>query len=411
VIVGRVLESPRFFLSASPAEEVTVHTILRAVVAFVVSLVAVGPAAAETVKIGFITTLSGPQGVIGEHMKNSVELALDHLGRKVGGLDVEVVYGDDQVKPDVGKQLADEMLKKHKVHFVSGVIWSNVMLAVAPTVTQAGTFMIGTNAGPHELAGKGCHELFFTTSWQNDETPEAMGKYLSDQNVTDVYVMAPNYAAGKDMVQGFKRYFKGKIVDEVYTKLGQTDYQAEITQLRAKSPKAVFVFYPGGMGIQFLKQYAQTGLREIPLYSVYTVDEISLPAVKEAAVGNFETRYWSADLKNEANQKYVGDFRKKYGKMPVFYGAQSYDGILLIDSAVRAVKGDLGNKKGMIAAMRKAEYKSTRGPYTYNVNHFPIQNFYLLKAVQVGPDVEMHVQKTVFENHKDAYYKECPMKW
>ena len=376
------------------------------------SLTVTGTAAAQTVKIGFITTLSGPQGVIGEHMKNSVELALDHLGRKVGGLDVEVIYGDDQVKPDVGKQLADEMLKKHRVHFVSGIIWSNVMLAVAPTVTQAGTFMIGTNAGPHELAGKMCNEQFFTTSWQNDQTPEAMGKYMSDQSITDVYAMAPNYAAGKDMIAGFKRYFKGKIVDEVYTKLGQTDYQAEISQLRAKNPKAVFVFYPGGMGIQFLKQYAQAGLRDqIPLYSVYTVDEISLPAVKEAALGNYETRYWSPDLKNEANQKYVSEFKKKFGKMPVFYGAQSYDGIMLIDSAVRAVKGDLGNRKGMIAAMRKADYRSTRGPYIYNVNHFPIQNFYLLKAVQVGPDLEMQIQKTVFENHKDSYYKECGMKW
>ena len=226
--------------------------------ALVAALLVATPALAqEKLKIGFITTLSGPQGVIGEDMKNSVELALDHLGRKVGGLDVEVIYGDDQVKPDVGKQLADEMLKKHKVNFVAGIIWSNVMLAVAPTVTGAGTFMIGTNAGPHELAGKGCHELFFTTSWQNDQTPEAMGKYMQDQGLNDVYLMAPNYAAGKDMLTGFKRYFKGRIVDEVYTRLGQTDYQAEISQLRSKNPKAVFVFYPGGMGIQFLKQYAQ----------------------------------------------------------------------------------------------------------------------------------------------------------
>ncbi|HEY7650490.1 MAG TPA: ABC transporter substrate-binding protein, partial [Methylomirabilota bacterium] len=258
------------------------RAIIRALVIGVlaVALVAGPTPAAETVKIGFITSLSGPAGIIGKHMKDSVELALDHLGRKVGGLEVEVIYGDDQRKPDVGKQLADEMLKKHKVHFVSGIIWSNVMLAVAPTVTQAGTFMIGTNAGPHELAGKMCHELFFTTSWQNDETPEAMGKYMSDQGLTDVYAMAPNYAAGKDMITGFKRYFKGKIVDEVYTKLGQQDYQAEITALRAATPKAVFVFYPGDMGIQFLKQYSQAGLRDqIPLYSVYTVDEISIPAV------------------------------------------------------------------------------------------------------------------------------------
>ena len=384
-----------------------------AVLVLVAGLLASQARAAETLKIGFITTLSGPQGVVGEYMRNSVELALDHLGRKMAGLEVEMIYGDDQVKPDVGKQVADEMLKKHQVDFVAGIIWSNVMLAVAPTVTDAGKFMIGTNAGPHELAGKQCNELFFTTSWQNDDTPEAMGKVMQDQGITDVYVMAPNYAAGKDMVNGFKRSYKGRIVDEVYTRLGQTDYQAELSQLRSKNPKAVFVFYPGGMGISFLRQYSEAGLRgQFPLYSVYTVDEISIPAVKHAALGQYETRYWSPDLKNPANQKYVSDYRKKYGKMPVFYGAQSYDGVLLIDSAVRAVKGNLADKNGMIAAMRKADFASTRGKFSYNSNHFPIQNFYLLKAVTgpAGEDPVMEIQKTVFTNHRDSYAKECRMK-
>ena len=373
----------------------------------------VGAPAAETVKIGFISTLSGPAGIIGKHMKDSVELALDHLGRKVGGLETEVIYGDDQRKTDVGKQLADEMLKKHRVQFVSGVIWSNVMLAVAPTVTREKVFMIGTNAGPHELAGEQCSEYFFTTSWQNDQTPEAMGKYMQDQGLTDVYVMAPNYPAGKDMITGFKRYFKGKVVNEVYTKLGQQDYSAEISQLRAAAPKAVFVFYPADMGIQFVKQYAQSGLRgQIPLYSSYTIDEVTLPAIKDAALGNWETRYWSPDLNNEPNRRYVADFKKKFGYTPSFYGAQSYDGILLIDSAIRAVKGDLSNKQGMIAAMRRADFKSTRGTFTYNVNHFPIQNYYLLRTVQAGPDdFAMQIAGTVFQNHKDAYYQKCPMKW
>lgn len=365
----------------------------------------------KKVTIGFITTLSGPAGVIGKDMKQSVELALEHLGGKMGGLPVEIHFGDDQFKPDVGKQLADEMLKKHRANFVSGVIWSNVMLAVAPTVTGAGTIMVGTNAGPHQLAGKECNELFFTTSWQNDQTPEAMGKHMQDLGLNDVYLMAPNYAAGKDMITGFKRYFKGKIVDEVYTKLGQTDYQAEISQLRSKNPKAVFVFYPGGMGIQFLRQYAQAGLRQqIPLYSVYTVDELSIPAVKDAAIGQWETRIWSPDLKNPANEKYVTDYRKKYGSLPSFYGAQSYDGMMLIASAVTAVKGNLSDKKGMVAAMKKADFNSVRGKYTYNTNHFPIQNYYLLQAEKVGDGVEMRIKKTVFENHKDSYYKECGMK-
>src|SRR5688572_33179633 len=218
-----------------------------------------------------------------------------------------------------------------------------------------------------------------------------MGKFMQDQGINDVYLLAPNYQAGKDMLAGFKRYYKGRIIDEVYTKMGQQDYQAEITQMRSKNPKAVFAFYPGGMGIQFLRQYEQAGLRgKLPLYTVYTVDEISIPAVKDAAVGIKEARFWSPDLKNPASEKYVNDYKKKYGKLPVFYGAQSYDGIMLIDSAVKAVKGNLKDVKGMVAAMRKADFKSLRGPFQYNNNHHPIQNFYLLRAEKApSGDIEM----------------------
>ncbi len=391
----------------------TPFRMLAAAVAAASLAIALPAAAQQKIKIGFITTMSGPQGVIGSYMKDSVELALDHLGRKVGGLETEIIYGDDQTKPDVGVQIAEEMLKKHQVDFVAGIIWSNVMMAVVPVVTGAGKIMVGTNAGASPLAGSQCNELYFSTSWNNDQTPEAMGKFLQDSSVNDLYVMAPNYQAGKDMVAGLKRYYKGRIVEEIYTKLGQQDYQAEITQLRSKNPKAVFAFYPGGMGIQFLKQYDQAGLHgQLPLYSVYTVDEISIPAVKDAALGIWETRFWSPDLKNAANQKYVADYKKKYGKLPVFYGAQSYDGILLIDSAVKATKGNLKDTKALVAAMRKADFKSIRGPFKYNVNHHPIQNFYLLRAEKVaGGDIEMRIQKTIFENHKDAYSQDCKMKW
>src|SRR4051812_39481547 len=307
----------------------------------VIAALAAGPAAAQQkIKIGFISTFSGPQGVMGQFMKESVELAVEHLGGKVGGVPVEIVYGDDQFKPEVGVQVAEEMLKKQNVDFVSGIIWSNVMMAVVPVVTGAGKIMVGTNAGASPLAGAQCNKLYFSTSWNNDQTPEAMGKFLTDQGVNDLYVMAPNYQAGKDMVAGLKRYYKGRIVEEVYTKLGQQDYQAEISQLRAKNPKAVFAFYPGGMGIQFVKQYTQAGLRDqIPLYTVFTVDETTLPALREAAIGQYEARFWSPDLDVPASKKYVADFEKKFGYTPSFYGAQSYDAIMLIDSAVRGTKG------------------------------------------------------------------------
>jgi branched-chain amino acid transport system substrate-binding protein len=349
---------------------------------------------------------------MGQFMKESVEIALQHLNGKVGGLETEMFYGDDQVKPDVGVQVAEEMLKKNQVDFVSGIIWSNVMLAVVPVVTGAGKIMVGSNAGASPLAGSQCNEMYFSTSWNNDQTPEAMGKYLQDTGVNDIYVMAPNYQAGKDMVAGLKRYYKGRIVEEIYTKLGQQDYQAEISQLRSKNPKAVFAFFPGGMGIQFLKQYDQAGLRgQIPLYTVYTVDEISIPAVKDAALGVWETRFWSPDIKVPASQKFVADYKKKYNKLPVFYGAQAYDSIMLIDSAVRGTKGNLKDTQALVKEMRKANFNSVRGKFQYNVNHHPIQNFYLLKTVKTGNDIEMHIEKTIFTNHKDSYFQDCKMKW
>src|SRR5258708_7041712 len=262
-----------------------------------------GPAAAQQkVKIGFISTFSGPQGVMGQYMRESVELALEHLGGKVGGLPVEMFYGDDQFKPDVGVQLAEEMLKKNQVDFVSGIIWSNVMMAVAPVVTGAGKIMVGANAGASPLAGSECNELYYSTSWNNDQSPEALGKFLQDKGINDLYILAPNYQAGKDMVTGLKRYYKGRIVDEVYTKFQQQDYQAEISQLRAKNPKAVFAFYPGGMGIQFVKQCTQAGLRDqIPLYTVFTVDQTTLRALRQPTVGQYEARFWRPDIKIPAS--------------------------------------------------------------------------------------------------------------
>jgi branched-chain amino acid transport system substrate-binding protein len=392
--------------------------ILAAIVAaFALSLISPAPAMAQQkqLKIGFITTLSGPQGIIGKHMRDSVELALDHLGRKVGGLPTEVVFGDDQFKPDVGVQVAQQMLQRDQVDIMAGIIWSNVMMATMPVVTGAGKIMVGTNAGASPLAGAQCNELYFSASWNNDQSPEAMGKHLQDSGVKELYVLAPNYQAGKDMVAGLKRYYKGNIVEEVFTKMGQLDYQAEITALRAKNPKAVFIFYPGGMGIQFIRQYVQAGLRDqIPLYSVFTVDETTIPALKDAAIGQFEARFWTAEIDNPASKKYVADFRKKYGYTPSYYGAQSYDGIMLIDSAVKAVKGNVKDTKGMVAAMRKADFNSIRGPFKFNNNHHPIQDFYVLKAVKdpKSPEgITMNIEKKVFDDHKDAYHQDCKMKW
>jgi branched-chain amino acid transport system substrate-binding protein len=381
-------------------------------IAAVAMLLSLPAQAADSVKIGFVTTLSGPAGIIGKHMKDAADLALSMLGGKIGGIPATIVYADDQFKPDVGRQVTDELLKRDKVDSLTGYIWSNVLLAVYKPVIQSGTLLISANAGPHQIAGKECAANFFSASWQNDQTPEAMGKFMQDQNMNDVYLIAPDYAAGHDMMTGFKRYFKGKVAAEIYTKFGQSDYQVELSQIRDANPKAVFVFLPGGMGIQFVKQYAQAGLRDkIPLYTAFTVDQTTLPAIGEAALGNYEVGFWAPDLDTPRNKEFVGALRKKYGYYPSFYAAQSFDAITMIDHAIKAVNGDIANKTGMIEALERADFRSVRGAFKYNKNHFPIEDFYLLRIGQDkdGNYVRM-IEKKVFDDHADSYADACEMK-
>ena len=371
-------------------------------------------ALAETVRIGFVTTLTGGAGAIGYDMRDAVELALDHLGRKMGDSDVKMFYEDDTFKPAVGKQKTEKLVKKDKVHFVTGYIWSHVLMASRNSAVGKGPFMITSNAGPGAVAGKLCHEDFFSTSWQNDQTTMAMGEVLNQLGIKNLYIMAPNYSAGKSMVIGVSRTFKGKIIGKDMTKFpAQLDFSAELAKIRAAKPDAVFVFYPGKHGLQFFKQYSQAGLKdEIPLYSAFTVDSLSLPRLKDLALGSLMTQFWAPDLDNAANKRFVADYRKKTGRYPTFYAAQSYDTIMLINSAVTAVGGDLSNKDGMRNAMRKANFPSIRGPFKYGNNHFPIQNFYLRKVVKDAEgNYTTSIVKTVYTNHQDPYAKDCKMSW
>ncbi len=364
-------------------------------------------AQADTVKVGYMTTLSGGAGIIGKQMKNAVELAMEHKGGKLGGLEAEIIFVDDQRKPDVAKQLANRLIKSDKVDVVAGVIWSNLLMAIHKQVTRSNTLLISSNAGPSPIAGSQCHENFVSMSWQNDQTPEAMGEHMKNAGVKSVYLMAPNYQAGKDMLSGFKRYYGGEVVGEVYTKLGQTDFQAELSALRAAKPPATFIFQPGGMGINFIKQWKQAGMDDVSkLYTVFSVDGVSLPALKDAALGTKSTQTWSPDMNNEINQRFVSDYKAKHGAYPSFYAAQAYDTILAIDHAV-AKSGSTD-----VAAMRKAlaagDIPTTRGDLKMNTNHFPIQNFYLREAVKDSDGVvTTKIISTVFKDHADSYAKDC----
>jgi branched-chain amino acid transport system substrate-binding protein len=379
-------------------------------------MLATAPAAAQqkTIKIGFVSTFSGPAAVIGNNMRDSFELALDHLGHKMGGIPVQVIYEDDAIKPEVGRQKTEKLIESDKVDFLTGYIWSNVLLASLKPAVDSKTFIISANAGPSQIAGELCSPYFFSTSWQNDQTPQAMGLYMNQKGVKSVFLIGPNYAAGKDMLAGVASTFKGKVVgQELTTWPTQLDFSAELAKAKAANPDAIFVFYPGKAGVQFLAQYAQAGLKgKIPLYTAFTIDELSLPLQKDLALGVPGAQEWVNDLPNEANKKFVADFEKKYpGKKPSFYGAQAYDAAMLIASAVEAVKGNLGDKAAVEAALKKADFKSVRGDFKFGNNHIPIQNFYLQDVVKDAKgDFVLKTVATIVKNDQDKFHDKCPMK-
>ncbi|HEX4556083.1 MAG TPA: ABC transporter substrate-binding protein [Xanthobacteraceae bacterium] len=372
------------------------------------------PAAAQqkTVRIGFISTFSGPVAAIGNDMRNSFELGLDHLGRELGGLPVEVIYEDDQIKPDVGVQKTLKLIESDQVDFVVGYIWSNVLLASLKPLVDSKTVTVVTNAGASQLAGELCSPYVFSTSWQNDQTPQAVGLYMNQKGVKTAFLIGPNYAAGKDMLAGVAATFKGQVIGQELTRWpDQLDFSAELSKARAAKPDAIFAFYPGGAGVQFVTQYAQSGLKgQIPLYTAFTIDELSLPRLKDLAIGIPGAQEWVNDLPNAANKKFVADYKTKYKSSPSFYGAQTYDAVALLDSAVKAVKGDLSKKDDMRKEMEKANFKSVRGNFKFGNNHIPIQNFYLQDAVKQGDDYVLKTVATIVENDQDRFHDKCPMK-
>ena len=370
--------------------------------------------AADSIRIGFVNTFSGPTAAIGIDARNAFELALDHLGRKMDGRPVVMIYEDDQQKPDVGKQKTEKLIQSDHVDFIVGYNWSNVLLASLKPAVDSKTFLIGINAGPSQLAGELCSPYVFSTSWQNDQQPAAMGLYMNQKGIKSMFLLGPNYTAGKEHLAGFKSTLKGRVLGEEYTVWPtQLDFSAELAKARASKAEALFVFFPGAAGVQFLNQYVQAGMKaQIPLYTDGVVDELSLPLQKENALGVLGVQVWANDLPNDENKRFVTDYRKKYpGLRPSFYGAQAYDAAQLINSAVVAVKGDLTKKDDMKAAMEKADFKSVRGPFRYGNNHVPIQNFYLTEVVRdPGGELSLKTVATVVENDQDRYHDKCPMK-
>lgn len=368
--------------------------------------------ASEPVKIGMITTLSTKGGYLGEDIRDGFKLAMQQSDGKLGGVSVELLVDDDGTEPGKGVQIADRFIKRDRVKIMTGIVFSNVAMAVVPKVVENDVIYVSANAGPSALAGKRCHKNYFNIAWQNDNLHEATGQYVNEAGFKNVYLLAPNYPAGKDALAGFKRYYKGGIAGEIYTKLDQSDYAAELAALRAAKPDAVFFFLPGGMGINFIKQYAQAGLNKtIPLTGPgFSFDERLLGAVGEAAVGVFNGSQWGHDLDNPTNKQFVASFRNTYGRTPTLYASQGYDAANAIGAALKAVNGDLSDIAAFRSALKQANFDSVRGNFKFGSNQHPIQDIYVREVVKSADGTYTNlIRQKVFSNHVDAYAAECGM--
>ncbi|MDT8327819.1 MAG: ABC transporter substrate-binding protein [Roseovarius sp.] len=360
-------------------------------------------AAQAEVKVGMITTLSGGGAGLGLDVRDGFMLALEQSGRS----DIEVIIEDDQRKPDIAVQLADKMIQSDKVDVMTGIIWSNLAMAVVPGAVAQGKFYLSPNAGPSALAGKGCNKNYFNVAWQNDNLHEAAGAYATDATFLNAFILAPNYPAGQDALTGFKRYFDGNVAAEVYTQLGQTDYAAEIAQIRDSVADHVFFFLPGGMGISFLKQYADSGVKKPLIGPAFSFDQGILQAVGDAALGVKNTSQWNKDIDNPTNAAFVASFQEKYGRLPSLYASQGFDTANLLISAVASA--DVNDPDAFRAALKAAKFDSTRGDFAFGNNHHPIQNIYVREVIKEGDVYTNKIIGTALTNHADAYAPECKM--
>ncbi|MBV2358470.1 ABC transporter substrate-binding protein [Thalassococcus sp. CAU 1522] len=375
----------------------------RALAALALAGTVASPAIAEGVKVGMITTLSGGGAGLGIDVRDGFMLAVEQSGRS----DIEVVIEDDQRKPDIAVQLADKMIQSEKVDVLTGIIWSNLAMAVVPSATAQGKFYLSPNAGPSALAGAGCHQNYFNVAWQNDNLHEAAGAYANSAGYANSFILAPNYPAGQDALTGYKRFYTGALAGELYTTLGQTDYAAEIAQIRASGADSVFFFLPGGMGISFLKQYADSGVGLPVVGPAFSFDQGILQAVGDAALGVRNTSQWSKDIDNPTNAAFVASFQEKYGRLPSLYASQGFDTANLLISALD--KAAVTDADAFRAALKAADFASTRGDFAFGPNHHPIQDIYVREVVREGDVLTNKIVGIALENHADAYAAECKM--
>ncbi|MBI2726303.1 MAG: ABC transporter substrate-binding protein [Polaromonas sp.] len=369
--------------------------------------------AVADVKIGFLATMSGPSSEVGRDQLDGFNLALERLGGKLGGTTATVIREDDQQKPEIALNALSKLLEKDNVDIVTGLTFANILMAMQPKIAATDVPFVGSVAGPSPTAGAQCKPNLFVMSWQSDSPAEVVGKYFADKGVKRLSTLTPNFVGGKDKIAGLKRFYKGEIVDEIYTPLNQLDFSAELTQVSSSKPDAIYAFYPGALGIAFVKQYQQAGLLgKIPFYSSNTIEGSALDAMGSAATGAIVGDSWTPGLQNPESKQFVAAFESRYKRVPSAYAAFSYDAAMLLDSALKSLKGNASDRKALTKAIAIAKFKSVRGSFKFGKNNYPVQDYHVFQIAKSGaakPEFKL-LASNVLKGHSDAYVDQCPMK-
>jgi branched-chain amino acid transport system substrate-binding protein len=362
-------------------------------------------AQAAPIRIGVLLPYSGVYAVLGESITQAMELVFGHENWTVAGRKIELVKEDTEAKPPVGVRKAQKLIESDKVDILTGPVHSGVLAGIRDMVHGSKTILVVSNAGADQISRERCSRWIFRTSFSNWQPCQPMGGWVAKNVSKEVFQIAPNYQAGKDMMAAFRETFLpagGKVIAEDYPKLGETDYAPYLTKIRQSGAKAVFAFFSGSDAVNFVKQYDQFGLKQsVRLTGAgFLTEPDVLPAQGKTALGILTGHFYTPLLDNPVNQRFVKEFREKFNKSTDGFACQGYDTAEVIVRALKTVSGNTQDRAKLAEAIAKVEFDSPRGrfrfdPKTQNV----IQPFIYVREVK---EVTGGLQNVVIDKIADV---------
>jgi len=336
-------------------------------------------------RVGLMLPYTGTYAQLGVAITNGFKLAVGEKGGKLAGREIEYFTVDDESDPAKAPENINRLIQRDKVDLVVGTVHSGVLLGMVKVARETGTLLICPNAGADEATGPLCSPNIFRTSFSNWQTTYPLGQVFKNKGHKTAVFITWKYAAGQQMLEGFREGFEklgGKLVKELFLPFPQVEFQPLLTEIASIKPDAVASFFAGGGAAKFLKDYAAAGLKgKIPLYGSGFLTDGVLDAVGDAAEGVETTLHYGDGIDLPRNRQFRLDYAKTYKLQPDVYAVQGFDAGQLLAAAVEAVKGDIGNKQGMIKAMESTKIDSPRGAWTMSKAHNPVQDYYLRKVV------------------------------